>query len=125
MKVKIKTWDKMVDEFGVDIDGVVRCRYTFIPLMEGGMPEDRIIDVKVNESGYMQWQGWSISDDMIEERFEGSDTKHQIQECLDTIEEDLHTAIQTTDNWLEVENHEATLEAVDTLRTLLQSCDII
>ena len=80
MKVKIKTWDKMVDEFGVNLDGAVNCRYTLTAPMEEEMPKDRIIDVDIRASGCMMWYGWRISDEMIEERLGDNEIQNKIQE---------------------------------------------
>ena len=91
MKVKIKTWAEMFDEFGGNNDEGLNCKYTFVTQMEEAMPEDRIIDIQVYDSGYMEWQGWNISDDMIEEWLDGSETPHDIKECLEAIEESLYT----------------------------------
>ena len=67
MRVKIKEWEDMEEEFGLAKDGQIKCKYTFITEMEEIMPEDRIIEVSKPKSWYI-WEGygWSISEDMIE-----------------------------------------------------------
>ena len=65
MKVKIKTWEKMIEEFGLNGDWI-NCEGTFTDLMEKDIPQDRIIDIQYKD-GYMYWNGWEISEDMIEE----------------------------------------------------------
>ena len=125
MKVKIKTWDKMVDEFGVNADGAVNCLPPFVASMEGEMPLSRIIDIDIRASGCMMWYGWRISDEMIEQRFDGSDIKHQIKECLDTLKEDMNTAIANLVRWEDIQNHEYALETLNALRKLLTENAII
>ena len=66
MKVKIKTWDAMAKEFGVNMYGNIKCEYYFPPEMEEEMPKDRYIEVKIDHSGIYNWNGWAISEDMIE-----------------------------------------------------------
>ena len=63
MKVKIKTWDEMAKEFGLDTDGDIKTKKSFNEIMEGGLPEDRIIDIDNRKN----WEGWNISEDMIAE----------------------------------------------------------
>ena len=72
MKVKIKTWDAMVSEFGVDSLGSIDIQAGFTDAMERSMPEDRVIDVSVNDdSDFFLWESeddfeWDISNAMIE-----------------------------------------------------------
>ena len=68
MKVKIKTWEKMEEEFGLDDFGDIDCACYFIDIMEDSLPNDRIIEV-YGLSNYWKvgGDGWIISDDMIEE----------------------------------------------------------
>ena len=65
MKVKIKTLDNMAKEFGV-IGNTVNCKYGFTDSMEKMMPKDRYIEVKINHRGIYSWNGWIISEDIIE-----------------------------------------------------------
>lgn len=66
-KVRIKTWEKMEKEFGLDIAKDINCRDTFTKIMEERIPNHRIIEI--NEDWV--WKGdtreWFISEDMIEE----------------------------------------------------------
>ena len=66
MKVKIKTWEKMEKEFGLDEDGHINCNAIFVPSIEGLMPLNRIIEIDYYGES-MCFDGWDISDDMIEE----------------------------------------------------------
>ena len=66
MKVKIKTWEQMKEEFGVDEDGFINCHSGFTPRMEKSMPEDRIVELVDGREYYV----WVISEDMIEEVIE-------------------------------------------------------
>lgn len=74
MKVKIKTWDKMEEEFGLDPCDDINCNSTFVSSMEEEMPEDRVIEVIKSGNSYHWTTGeneweliWEISDDMIEQ----------------------------------------------------------
>lgn len=81
MKVRIKTWNEMVQEFGVDNVGDIKCKETFNTYMEELLPKDRIIEIKENGmysnllphnvyDWYVDEFEWNISDDMIEEIIE-------------------------------------------------------
>lgn len=81
MKVRIKTWNEMVQEFGVDNVGDIKCKETFNTYMEELLPKDRIIEIKENGmysyllphnvyDWYVDDFEWNISDDMIEEIIE-------------------------------------------------------
>ena len=81
MKVRIKTWEEMEKEFGVDNVGDIKCKETFNTYMEELLPKDRIIEVKENGKysnllphnvydWYVDEFEWNISDDMIEEIIE-------------------------------------------------------
>ena len=43
MKVKIKTWRALVEEYGLTADGDICCARPFTPYMEMLLPENRII----------------------------------------------------------------------------------
>ena len=69
-KVKIKTWEKMEKEFGIDYAGgeiCIKCYGFFCKNMEKAMPDDRIIEVDDKEDDFYRFNDWYISDDMIEE----------------------------------------------------------
>jgi len=80
MKVKIKTWEQMEKEFGLDGDGAIACTFGFINEMEQELPEDRIIVVRVVPNpdspstvylcGVKELRHWWFSYDMIEEIIE-------------------------------------------------------
>ena len=60
--VKIKTWEQMEKEFGLTPKGNINCKNTFISDMEVAIPKNRIIILE-----YDRWDGWVMTDDMIEE----------------------------------------------------------
>ncbi len=69
MRVRIKTWEAMEEEFGLDDDGDINNKYSFVDMMEEVIPEDRIIEVEEDEDIYL-WDcdsQWYISKDMVEE----------------------------------------------------------
>ena len=81
MKVRIKTWEQMEKEFGVDNVGDIKCKETFNTYMEEQLPKDRIIEIEKDENNtlkifnnvhdwYVDDFEWNISDDMIEEIIE-------------------------------------------------------
>lgn len=51
MKVKIKTWERMEQEFGLDSYGDIQCDMLFTSAMEDAMPHDRILAVYKNNQG--------------------------------------------------------------------------
>jgi len=70
MKVKIKTWSEMEEEFGLFV-GSIDCKCSFTKIMEGQIPEDRIIEI----SDDYAWEDiddpdlpWNISEEMIKEK---------------------------------------------------------
>lgn len=72
MKVKIKTWEQMEEEFGLDRDGDIAITPCFSQRMEELMPVDRIIEVTPGFDGVYLWETkWHITNDMIEEFIEG------------------------------------------------------
>ena len=66
---KIRTWDDMLEQYGIDSSGLIDCNEQFSFYMEGEMPEDRIIFIKVNNIGIGRGLkgDWIFSDDMIEQ----------------------------------------------------------
>jgi len=70
MKVKVKTWNAMVVEFGVDDYDDIDTGYSFTTHMEELMPRDRIIEVELSPDGNLKWEaddyGWFLSEGMIE-----------------------------------------------------------
>ena len=66
-KVKIKTWERMVEEFGISFSGDIRCDKYFTEDMENNIPENRIIGIGRNRQWYGGRDTWFISEDMIEE----------------------------------------------------------
>ena len=74
VKVKIKTWKQMEEEFGLNDEGNIAAKDIFVRGMEEMMPDDRIIEiVSYNNSPIFRWGGWSITADMIEKIFNEKD----------------------------------------------------
>ena len=80
MKVKIKSWERMVEEFGYIVNGITEVQdKNYINLskflwhkdVEECLPKDRIIEVEIRDSlTYIRqyyYQGFWISEDAIEE----------------------------------------------------------
>jgi len=66
MKVKIKTWEQMEQEFGLDDEGNIACKGSFISGVEKIIPDDRIICL--DDERY--WHNYFFHQDMIEEIIE-------------------------------------------------------
>lgn len=75
--VIIKTWDKMVEEYGIDKDRMgktigIKVPFGFLSFMEHALSPHRIIEVNItitkkNRKTYTCTKtGWSISKEMIE-----------------------------------------------------------
>jgi len=87
MLVKIKTWEDMVQEFGIDHNGNIKCEKIFTPSMERYIPKKRII--KIAEDDNMKWVdsfNFKISNDMIEQYILPQKIEDLLQEeVLNTI----------------------------------------
>lgn len=72
MKVKLKTWNNMEKEYGLNKMDHIDCDALFVQDMEKNMPKDRIIEIHPHDGRYKMkkiHQGdndWTISKDMIE-----------------------------------------------------------
>lgn len=70
MLIKIKTWDEMENEFGLNEQGNVLVKFRFTKYMEDLMPRSRIIKVQEVDKRCYDWrfQGVTsrISEGMIE-----------------------------------------------------------
>lgn len=70
-KVRIKTWKEMEKEFGLDEEGDINTlgSWLFIKNMEERLPNDRIIEIVIDEDGDNNWVGtkYYISKPMIAE----------------------------------------------------------
>jgi hypothetical protein len=74
--VRIKTWDRMKKEFGLDEAENINCKYGFTKDMEKALPKNRIIFLEeINNALFSknELKGWSISNDMIEEELNPKD----------------------------------------------------
>lgn len=65
-KVKIKTWQEMEEEFGLDELEDINCEECFTQLMEELLPKDRIIEIDLGN----KWNFFNISEDMIKEKYD-------------------------------------------------------
>lgn len=80
MRVKIKTWDEMLGIEGsfidCDEDICLPCGVRYTTYMENKMPEDRIIEVFIDDNDDMRWDNddkkypYYIKDTMIGEKYE-------------------------------------------------------
>lgn len=62
IRVKIKTWEEMKNTYGVHPHtNIIDCEYDFTTKMESLIPTNRVITVYLGK-----WQGYSISEDMVE-----------------------------------------------------------
>jgi hypothetical protein len=80
MKVKIKKWEKMKEEFGVDADGNIKCTGGFTPSMEDEMPQDRIIEVYPLRDAYIRETNdvpWYIPKEIIEKTTKDNQWKRE------------------------------------------------
>ena len=84
MKVKIKTWDDMVEEFGIYPSGeLIICDRGFTVAMENDMPKDRIIELEqplpYDPSVWLWKEGrWIITDDMIAEYIDEEEEEENV-----------------------------------------------
>lgn len=80
MKVKIKSWERMVEEFGYIVNGITEVqdknyinlsKFFWHKAVEECLPKDRIIEVEIKDSLcyaiQYYYQGFWISPDAIEE----------------------------------------------------------
>ena len=73
LQVRIKTWEQMLEEYGIyDFDGEsieVPGDSVFSPDMESLMPEDRVIDIEHSHCCYLMSinRSYQITDGMIAE----------------------------------------------------------
>ena len=85
--VRIRSWEDMAKEFGVDEDGNIPCRFSFIEEMRK-MCGDEFIITGINDGkyiGHSNGGGLSISIDMIEPASEDEIDGAEIDEFLSCI----------------------------------------
>ena len=58
MKIEVKTWEELEQEFGVDEWGMIQTPIWYIEEMEQSMPPDRIIEVTEKKDSY----DWTVDD---------------------------------------------------------------
>lgn len=69
MRVRIKTWDQLVEEYGMD-EYEPDVEAGFPEMLEEDIPEDRVIEIDMTKMVWIDSDGgmkWNISEDMIEE----------------------------------------------------------
>ena len=76
--VKIKSWEKMKEEFGLDIDGDIDCTPSFMQIMERYINKRRIIEMHPGKYSskyiwYINDESYTISEEMIEEEINPKD----------------------------------------------------
>jgi len=69
-KIKIRTWEEMEKEYGLNNDGNIDCRYPFTKNMEIKIEElncDRILTIRTTGIGLysMKEIEWCLTDDMM------------------------------------------------------------
>jgi hypothetical protein len=73
---KIKTWDKLVEEFGTTYNNSINMDVVMSESMESDLPKNRIIKVECSKDT-LKWslenKFWYISYDMIEEELDIND----------------------------------------------------
>lgn len=73
IKVKIREWDDMVHQFGLNENGEVKCRYIFLPNMKHlcGQEEVELTFDEFFDMWYVHKDEdeWYISEDMIEPEY--------------------------------------------------------
>ena len=53
MKIKVKTWEELEQEFGVDELGTIKTPILYFKSMEKNMPPGRIVEVIETENSYV------------------------------------------------------------------------
>lgn len=66
MKVRIKEWDELEREFGLDADGDIKCYGGFAKDMRGHCGEVIKVYQLFPVRGLFVYDGWVFSDDMYE-----------------------------------------------------------
>lgn len=70
MKVRIRTWDDMQAEYGINYNGDIEIPRIFTKGMEKQLPSDRCIEVIPKGSNVYTWKtygySWTISEEMID-----------------------------------------------------------
>lgn len=77
--VRVRSWDDMEDEFGLNEDGEIECNFIFVREMEEFCGQEYIIEEVHEDSGrvllkrcveneyeYNRTRGWSFHPDMLE-----------------------------------------------------------
>jgi len=67
--VKIKTWEQMEQEFGLNLFNNIKTQFTFTIQMEKKLPKNRVIILDKNS----RWNGYDISKTIIEEELDPKD----------------------------------------------------
>lgn len=89
-RVKVKSWDDMAREFGVNTNNIILCEYRFVPYMRKYC--GRIMTVTMELCGAYELNNliWSFTDDML---LPAPKKRRAPKSCYDLI---LETANQLT-----------------------------
>ena len=112
VKIKIKTWKTMEEEFGLDMDDDILCDHYFTKKMEKEMPRDRIIKVEERGDRYLWRCGnlfpYVISKDMVEQVVGSKANKEQYAVLLRTGDTVECVSVDRLDfesqNWIKLDN---------------------
>ena len=89
MLVKIKTWDKMKEEYGGN-NITILCRYSFTKVMEEILPKNRIINIDEDYQWKPKNKVFEISEDMIKARIKESYTIYGQKRYTEEIKIDIY-----------------------------------
>jgi len=87
-KAKIKTWNNMKKEFGIDdATGGIQTKFIFTPEMEAKMPKDRIVEISMGTDKLsctvLDGCMYFISKEMVESYIEERDMLDSIQHHIE------------------------------------------
>ena len=85
---RIKTWEEMEEEFGLDSDGDIKTERLFLKIIEDSISKNRIIKV-VDNNWRIGDDLWTITKDMIKERIimKKKDLLNRIEELEKKVSE--------------------------------------
>ena len=66
MKVRIKDWRSMMEEFGLDEDGDINCNCIFVRDMKEHCGKIIEVDEAILVEGAFMYDYWTFTDDMYE-----------------------------------------------------------
>ena len=85
--VKIKDWELMKEQFGVDDDGDINCDWMFTDVMESLLPPNRIIEVDCRDGQFYWNRGvgrvYILTEDVIEKYYDGHSRNYNLNRLID------------------------------------------